>query len=260
MTSGKDSIAFRRPRSPKHKISGDRVKRAYQGTVRNGRENGNAAEALDHHLFRWKQQEITQTPPTSTASSVEHSDEERTDDDAGVAKKLLSASIVQATSHGFCQNKTMGFSEEDMVFIEGTLFQNSSRKKKPQGNKGCAICSRYFVKNHMMINNERTKRRRVPLKRNPKLDEIATQHARIMAGQEKLSHPPLEKNMASLGCKRIAANVGRGSNIDSIHKSMTYESKSSLNNMMDTRFGYMGVGTAKDLGGQTIYLCQLFSG
>lgn len=82
-----------------------------------------------------------------------------------------------------------------------------------------------------------------------------------MARADKLSYPEPD----GLCCgdedkQRIGVNVGRGSTIKDIHKSMVSSSTADLNNIIDRRFVYMGVGTAK--GGDdndTMYLCQIFS-
>mmetsp|Transcript_132084 Transcript_132084/g.196772 ORF Transcript_132084/g.196772 Transcript_132084/m.196772 type:complete len:260 (+) Transcript_132084:33-812(+) len=120
--------------------------------------------------------------------------------------------------------------------------------KLPRMNTG------YFVSNHIMINNERTKRTRVPLKRNPGLDEIAREHAREMATQRRLTHPDLEILPSTTA--RFGVNIGRGPNVSDVHKAMM-ASEPDKNNIIDRRFVSMGVGTAKGSDG-AIYLCQLF--
>lgn len=122
-------------------------------------------------------------------------------------------------------------------------------RKLPKANK-------YLVSNHVMINTERTKRTRVPLKRNPKLDKVAQHHAKEMAASNKLYHPNLE-HLPTGSCTRLGANVGCGGDIRDIHTSMVQASQSDLNNIIDRRFVYMGVGTAKGTDGK-MYLCQIF--
>ena len=118
-----------------------------------------------------------------------------------------------------------------------------------------------------MINNERTKRTLAPLKRKPSLDEIAKEHATKMANQGQLIHPDLDdlqqqshSTTPEAPCseydQRLGANVGCGSNIEHIHQVMI-STESNLNNMIDRRFVYMGIGTAKGDDG-SLYLCQIF--
>jgi hypothetical protein len=130
--------------------------------------------------------------------------------------------------------------------ILGRIMLNA--RKLPQTNTG------YFVSNHIMINYDRTKRTRVPLKRNPVLDERAREHARDMAAQGRLIHPDLD--ILPTTAKRLGANVGRGSSVNDVHNGMM-ASESDKNNIIDRRFVSMGVGTAKGADGG-IYLCQLF--
>lgn len=117
----------------------------------------------------------------------------------------------------------------------------------------------YISSNHVMINNERTKRFITPLKRMPEMDEIAREQARLMAADGKLYHQDaldLAKKMGQEHECRVGENVTCGCNLQRIHKAMT-KSPADINNIIDRRFTSMGVGTAKAADG-TLYLCQLF--
>jgi hypothetical protein len=125
-------------------------------------------------------------------------------------------------------------------------------RKLPKG-------SGVYASNHVMINNERTKKYTPPLRRMPGMDELAREHARAMAEDQELFHtaPAVLQDALGKQCgRRIGENVTRGANLHKIHKAMM-ESVADRNNILDRRFTCMGVGTAKASDG-TLYLCQLF--
>jgi hypothetical protein len=127
------------------------------------------------------------------------------------------------------------------------------RSRKLPKNNG------YYSSNHVMINNERTKRMIPPLKRIPDMDELAREQAKLMAADNRLYHRDpadlTEKLGQQCGC-RIGENATRGSNVQAIHNAMM-DSRADRNNIIDRRFTCMGIGTAKAADG-TLYLCQLF--
>jgi hypothetical protein len=153
-------------------------------------------------------------------------------------------------------------------------------RKLPQAYGKSA--ERFFFSNHVMINSERTKRFVPPLLRNPKLDEIAREHAARMAQWNGVHHvrDPASlydrihcnddeddfsgRNASSLplvadeSCHRLGENISRGRNLREIHESMM-SSTAERNNILDRRFLSIGVGTAL-AGDGTLYLCQIFSG
>ena len=135
-----------------------------------------------------------------------------------------------------------------------------------------------FISNHIMINAERTKRNVPPLRRESRMDQIATEHAKLMANERKLSHidNPIElqdrllgdendddddREKRRLAFRRLGMNVGRGTRdqtIKEIHKFMM-AALAERNNMRDNRFLKMGMGTAMSENG-VLYLCQIFGG
>jgi hypothetical protein len=134
--------------------------------------------------------------------------------------------------------------------ILGRIMLKSWRLPKNDG---------YYASNHVMINSERTKKYIPPLKRNRDMDEIAREQARLMAADNMLFHADpadlmdlFEKQV----CRRIGENVTRGSNLHDIHQAMM-DTVADRNNILDSRFTCMGIGTAKAVDG-TLYLCQLF--
>ena len=86
----------------------------------------------------------------------------------------------------------------------------------------------YFTSNHIMINDERTKRTMVPLKRSRILDEIAREHATKMAQKDSLFHAdPKDLQVGKhIGMeKRVGSNVGKRPSIQNIHSHMITNSE-----------------------------------
>jgi hypothetical protein len=135
--------------------------------------------------------------------------------------------------------------------ILGRIMMRS--RKLPQ-HPGC------FASNHIMINSERTRRLIPPLTRCPEMDELAREQAARMASVNDLSHSHQADLQERLGqhCLRLGENMTRGPDIKTIHKAMI-TSLADRNNILDRRFTWMGIGTAKGPDG-TLYLCQLFRG
>jgi len=118
----------------------------------------------------------------------------------------------------------------------------------------------YYASNHIMINEERTRRMCAPLKRLAELDAIAREHAEAMASQTKLFHSsPTEFNEKfSRRFRRLGENVKSGDNIKQIHTTMM-TTVADRNNILDRRFTHMGMATARGADGK-LYLCQIFRG
>jgi hypothetical protein len=170
--------------------------------------------------------------------------------------------VRKSVSQRFINNAGFELGDEEIL---GRIMLKSHLLPKNDG---------YYASNHVMINNERTKRYIPPLKRMPDMDELAREQARRMAAENELSHSDSTDLQIRLGrhCgRRIGENVTRGSNLQNrqkcmvtrgsnlqnIHKAMM-ESVADRNNIMDRRFTCMGVGTAKSSDGTLLYLCQLF--
>jgi len=118
----------------------------------------------------------------------------------------------------------------------------------------------YFSSNHVMVNQERTKRVIAPLTRLSELDTIAREQAAAMAAADKLFH----SDPASLHTKfnrfsrRMGENVAVGANIREIHKQMM-TIPCHKHNILHRRYTHFGMGTATGKDGK-LYLCQVFRG
>jgi hypothetical protein len=156
---------------------------------------------------------------------------------------------VHPNKHG--AGDPVQLADEDML---GQIMLRS--RKLPQH-------SGYYSSNHIMINSERTRRLIPPLARLPKLDDLARNQAALMASARELSHADpvnLQDHLGQQYCLRLGENVTRGPNLRDIHQSMMASSSAAdRNNILDRRFTYMGIGTAKATNG-TLYLCQMFRG
>mmetsp|Transcript_4051 Transcript_4051/g.6933 ORF Transcript_4051/g.6933 Transcript_4051/m.6933 type:complete len:137 (-) Transcript_4051:179-589(-) len=123
----------------------------------------------------------------------------------------------------------------------------------------------YYSSNHIMINKDRTKRQVAPLTRLPELDELARQHAAAMAQQGQVFHSMTTMTTTTSSVpggrfRRMGENVASGSSIKDIHREMMMKSLGDKNNILDRRYTYMGVGTAKSPTDGRLYLCQIFRG
>jgi uncharacterized protein YkwD len=178
--------------------------------------------------------------------------------------------------------------DDDDKLLRKIIYES---RKLPQSDGRCPGKSLFSM--HVGINSERLKRFVPPLLRNPKLDEIAREHAARMAqckdvhhvrdpvslydrihrdDDENVDHDDDTDNSAFVGrtndpsiplvadesCNRLGENISCGQNLKEIHQAMI-ASASQQNNMLDRRFLAMGVGTAKASDG-TLYVCQIFTG
>ena len=118
----------------------------------------------------------------------------------------------------------------------------------------------YYSSNHVIVNQERAKRTIAPLIRLRELDEIAREHAEMMASRKSLFHtePAELQSKFQRVTRRLGENVARGESIRSIHKDMM-ATRSDKNNILDRRYTHMGMATARGSNGE-LYLCQVFRG
>jgi hypothetical protein len=118
----------------------------------------------------------------------------------------------------------------------------------------------YYSSNHILVNQERSRRTTAPLIRHRDLDELARAHAQDMADAQRLFHKSVDDmhDSLQLPCRRLGANVAKGKSIREIHYAMM-RTLSDKNNMLDRRFTHMGMGTAKGPDGE-LYLCQVYRG
>lgn len=118
----------------------------------------------------------------------------------------------------------------------------------------------HYASNHVMINQERTRRIAAPLKRLRELDEIAREQARKMASARRLFHSTPEELSAKFQrpSRRLGENVGCGESIHDIHKDMM-KNRANKNNILDRRYTHMGTASLKGSDGK-LYICQVFRG
>jgi uncharacterized protein YkwD len=121
----------------------------------------------------------------------------------------------------------------------------------------------YYSSNHVMVNQERTKRVIAPLTRLAELDTIAREHAAAMAAQGKLFHSDPAEIHAKFNqhhrfSRRMGENVACGANIREIHTQMM-KIPTDKHNILHRRYTHFGMGTANGQDGK-LYLCQVFRG
>jgi len=129
--------------------------------------------------------------------------------------------------------------------------------KRPAPRMGC------FANNHVLVNQERSKRNLKPYIRSPFLDSLAKKHAEQMASESKVRHSV--KSIDELrfklgGAEHVAENVQVGESIVDMHDATMgrygNHNKVSCQNILGN-FEQFGMATAKGKDGQ-LYMCQLF--
>ena len=127
-----------------------------------------------------------------------------------------------------------------------------------------------YASNHIMVNNERTKRNIPTLRRERHMDQVAREHAELMAkdkqiflidNPEELRNRLKEKDRESCVLpmfERIGMNISRGKDIAECQRFMM-AALAERNNIYDKRFFYMGMGTYTADNG-VLYMCQVFGG
>jgi len=127
-----------------------------------------------------------------------------------------------------------------------------------------------YANNHIMVNHERTKRNIPPLRRERHMDQIAKEHAELMAKEKQifLIDNPQEVRVRIIkedkeSCElpifeRIGMNINRGKDIAECQRLMM-AALAERNNIYDKRFFYMGMGTYTANDG-VLYMCQMFGG
>lgn len=118
----------------------------------------------------------------------------------------------------------------------------------------------YYSSNHVLVNQERTKRTVAPLVRLRELDEIAREQADAMAKENKMFHSSPDYLSMRFGrpARRLGENVAKGGTIRALHKAMM-ENRADRNNLLDRRYTHMGMATARAKDGE-LYICQIFRG
>lgn len=121
-----------------------------------------------------------------------------------------------------------------------------------------------FASNHVMVNRARLLWGVHPLYRSQHLDQLATQHAKVMASKKRVFHSTIDaselQKKLGAGCVVAGENVQRGPSIKKMHL-WTLQSRNSKHrrNLQSEHFHEMGVGTCRGADGR-LYMCQLFRG
>lgn len=122
-----------------------------------------------------------------------------------------------------------------------------------------------FCSNHMLVNFERLRYGRAPLKRSVRLDELARRHAEHMARNQVIqsSVNSIGELQAKLGAMLVGENTLRGESIKAMHREIMHSQEVVPTrfrcNLLASSFSQFGMGTARGDDGK-LYLVQLFSG
>jgi len=176
----------------------------------------------------------------------------------------LTTTLLQTKKHGFSREgmkvanrKNEDEDEEKLAFIK--IVRERQKALPLNLNDG------YFANSHNFVNRERVKRNILPLYRVRHLDELASEQAKIMAGQQSRDHSDLDTLISNIikpgPCRRVGENVCRGKSIQLVHKKMMSSLKyaTDKNNILDRRYSSFGIGVAPDING-IFYVCQIYKG
>lgn len=116
-----------------------------------------------------------------------------------------------------------------------------------------------FASIHIMVNQSRLRADLEPLTRSVELDEMARQHAEVMAQSDTLEHSTSTKAdlRAKLKARHVGENVQVGKSIRDMHGAALQEGSSRWANLSDPRFHEFGMFAARSANGN-LYMCQLF--
>ncbi len=113
-----------------------------------------------------------------------------------------------------------------------------------------------------MIDGARAAHQLAPLPRDPRLDQVAEQHARAMSRTRKLAHDvgrgdPVERlARAGVRASDIGENLAHAQSAALAHRALWYSPSHRLN-LLGEHFARMGVGAAADADG-SIWIAELF--
>eukprot|EP00957_Ditylum_brightwellii_P190566 14506629-Ditylum_brightwellii.AAC.1 len=118
----------------------------------------------------------------------------------------------------------------------------------------------YYSSNHILINDERVEAEVSPLKRRRDIDEKAREQAEMMANNRQLyyGNPNVLAENLGISHRWIGENFAKGESIRHVHDKLM-ESTADRANIIDSRFNFMRMGTARGKDGE-LYICQLFLG
>jgi cysteine-rich secretory family protein len=102
-----------------------------------------------------------------------------------------------------------------------------------------------------------------PLRRDPKLDDLAQAHVEAMWRTGRTAHdvgdglPPARAGRAGVTALRLGENVARASSLARAHRAL-WDSPSHRRNLLDAGFEAVGIGVAR-AGARDIWVCELFA-
>jgi cysteine-rich secretory family protein len=102
-----------------------------------------------------------------------------------------------------------------------------------------------------------------PLRRDPKLDDLAQAHVEAMLRTGRTAHdvgdglPLARAARAGLRARRLGENVARASSLERAHRAL-WDSPSHRRNLLDAGFEAVGIGVAR-ASAHDIWVCELFA-
>ena len=113
----------------------------------------------------------------------------------------------------------------------------------------------------VLVNLERRRQGRHPLRSSSSLDDLAHRQAKSMAQSCRVFHSVscIEELMLSLSSKYVAENVQRGIDVAAMHEETMSATNETINraNILSKCFDEFGSGSAMGEDGR-VYICQVF--
>lgn len=112
----------------------------------------------------------------------------------------------------------------------------------------------------MLINSERAKENLPLLVVQPWAESIAAQHSMKMSASGSIWHNDdyFARGRKAMGSNFLGENVGMGKSIEGAHRSLM-DSPPHRQNILDSRFGHVGIGVARDERDGMIYITEAFA-
>mmetsp|Transcript_17620 Transcript_17620/g.21553 ORF Transcript_17620/g.21553 Transcript_17620/m.21553 type:complete len:392 (+) Transcript_17620:180-1355(+) len=184
------------------------------------------------------------------------------DEDKGEIKSKIRTTVdKKSTSNNKIENKSVECKTDNKVDTSSSSDEEETIKLK--GNGGFPGGPIAFGGCHILINKERKKKGLKPLHRERILEEAASNHAKVIANEKKLTHSDIKATMKSIlssgSCSLIGESLGRGKIAQIVVDRMMLHSPQDRNNILDQRYSTFGIGSARCSSGD-LYIVQIYKG
>jgi uncharacterized protein YkwD len=139
----------------------------------------------------------------------------------------------------------------------------SARSRSAPGEEAAAAVAEDDAALFAMLNAARRAEKVGPLVRDPRLDQIAEQHALAMQSARRLGHDvgggsaANRVRAAKISFRTVGENVARAASVQRAHRAL-WASPSHRGNLLDPRFSAVGIGVVRDPDG-SVWACEVFA-